>query len=604
MPNSAAKHVIVSYLRQQAPGYALLVDAPWGSGKTHIIKQVTKCTDDPTRLYVTLYDVSSPEAFDWALVRAMNPWSERGAAGWLNRIKELASGITIFGSSVDLNKVNITEIALGALPDTLIFDDIERCGLNHLQLSGLINRFVEHQNKRVILIANSGEHKDKASFVASREKLIGQSITLRPELSDAMEAFWREAPETQGRSALKSRQKLVVKTFEEAGHQNLRLLLRAMRDATTMLDAVSPEMVDFNDAMDRLVGTFLALHMAYHRGQLSKQDMLDRAKNPNLFGSKTAKEDAVVDALETAQAAHPDCDIRISTNLILSVRLGFSLIVDGYASPSDILDGLRSTHQFSIPAEQPDWVRLWNWAEEPTKDLETVLARVKGLIENQDITIPGQILQLYAATKFMARQGAIDLNETGVAGYFRKYILLLAKNKKVPARVPSTDREGRNYGYRDENGTCSFGGYAFNISEVDRGIIDLMKAQQDEALARKMPAHASELMIEFSSDLSAFIKKFEFTSPGINFSETPVFHHLDVGQAAAAFLALFGNSRDDAESVLKLLEKRRSNHRQELKEEWDWIDKFRKISIQQARDNSQMLGAQVAQYFEWHLKGE
>jgi len=215
MPNSAAKRVIDSYLQQTEPGYALLIDAPWGSGKTHVMKQVTNCEADPSRLYVTLYDVHSAEAFDWALVRAINPWAVEETASWGKRAKELASGIQVFGCSVDLNKVNLTEIALRALPNILIFDDVERCGLGHAQLSGLINRYVEHEKKRVILIANSDQSRDKDAFDATREKLIGQTITLKPELDAALISLWGSIPDGQGRDAVQARQDLIAKTFEE-----------------------------------------------------------------------------------------------------------------------------------------------------------------------------------------------------------------------------------------------------------------------------------------------------------------------------------------------------------------------------------------------------
>ena len=99
MPNSAAKRVIENYLQQKAPGYALLVDAPWGTGKTHFIKQVTNCGADPKRLYVTLFDVDSTASFEWALVRAVNPWADSSKASYGKRLKEFASNIQILGSS-------------------------------------------------------------------------------------------------------------------------------------------------------------------------------------------------------------------------------------------------------------------------------------------------------------------------------------------------------------------------------------------------------------------------------------------------------------------------------------------------------------------------
>ena len=602
MPNSAAKRVIESYLKQEAPGYALMVDAPWGSGKTHIIKQVTNCETDATRLYVTLYDVDSSQAFDWALVRAMNPWSDGPRASWTKRFKELASGIQVFGNSLDLTKVNLTEIALRALPDTLIFDDVERCSLEHTQLSGLINKFVEQQKKRVILIANSDQYKEKAAFDNTREKLIGRTITLRPELDAAIAAYWVKMPDGQGRKILQQRQGLIVKTFHEAGHQNLRLLLRAMRDAATTLDALTPKMLEFDESIPRLVATFLALHMAYHGGRLSKQDMLERGRYRILPGSKTDKDKSAFDALQSVQDDHPDCGIDSQNNQILPVDLGYTLIVDGYATDSDIAEGLLSTHQFSALSEQPDWVRLWNWADEPVEELANIIARLTNRLENSEITDPGEILQMYAGTKFMARQGAIGLSEIGVSGYFRKYILQLAHDGRIPARVPGNSRHGRSYGYRDENGTCAYGGYAFEIDKRDRRIIDLMKAQQDEALSREMPKHASELMNYLTNDLSKFLDRFEHISVGANFSKTPILQHLDVDAAVDAFIKRFVKDREEGRAILKLLGKRRSESRKELEDEWAWIDKFRNTAIRKGQDNSQFLGAQIAQYSRWFMK--
>jgi hypothetical protein len=599
MPNSAAKQVIDTYLQQVDPGYALLLDAPWGSGKTYLIKKVTNCEADPTRLYVTLFDVDSSAAFEWALVRAINPWAESSTALWGKRLKEIASSISIFGNSVDLTKVNLTEIVLRELPETLIFDDIERCSLDHKQLSGLINRFVEHQKKRVILIANSDQLKEKSAFDTSREKLIGQTITLRPDLDAAMVAVWGKIPDGQGRKALQSRQGLIAKTFNEADHQNLRLLLRSMRDAAAMLDVITPEMLTFDVALDCLITTFLALHMAYHGRRLSKQDMLDRAKFRRSVNSNSTENEETVDGLAALQANHPDCSIESIFNQILPVDLGYALIVDGYASRSVIVNDLSSTHQFTTPADKPDWLRLWQWTDEPVHELEGVIHRLTAKIETLEITEPGEVLQLYAASKRVAGQNGIGLSEDEVAEFFRKYIRSLAKQEKIPARVPSSYDEDGRYGYGDENHTCTYQGFAFNISKSDRRIIDLMQAQQDDALARKMPEYATELMGELSKDFSAFKDRFKYPSQGANFSETPILHYMNIDDAVEIFLEIFNKDKDEAKVLFKLLGKRRAEHRIEMKEEWDWIDKFKETSIRKAYDHSKLLGAQIAQYFQW-----
>ena len=177
-------------------------------------------------------------------------------------------------------------------------------------------------------------------------------------------------------------------------------------------------------------------------------------------------------------------------------------------------------------------MRLWKWTDEPVEDLDGVIQRLKAKFENLEIVEPGEILQLYAASKFVANQSGIDLNKAEVAGFFRKYIRLLSKHGKIPARIPSSSREGRRYGYRDENGTCSYGGYAFDISKSDRRIIDLMQVEQDDALAKLMPKYATELMDELVKDFPTFIDRFEYTSPGANFSETPIFQYMEIDEVA------------------------------------------------------------------------
>lgn len=417
-----------------------------------------------------------------------------------------------------------------------------------------------------------------------------------------MVAVWGRIPNGQGREVLQKKLPLIAKTFNEAGHQNLRLLLRAMRDTAAMLDALTPEMLEFDSALNDLTSTFLALHMAYHGGRLSKQDMLSRSKYRSLSASRTENDKTVFDALRKVQEDHPECSIDSMNGQILPVDLGYALVVDGYQSSSLIVEGLLSTHQFSTPSENPDWMRLWKWTDEPVEDLDGVIQRLKDKLKNLEIVQPGEVLQLYAASKFVASQNGIEFSETEVAGFFKKYIRLLAKHDKIPARIPSSTRDGRRYGYRDEGGTCSYYGYAFNVGKSDRRIIDLMQVEQDDALAKLMPEYATQLMDDLANDFSAFKDRFEYTSPDANFSETPVFQYMGIDEAAEVLLKIFAENREQAQALLEILEKRRSKHCKEFKEEWSWIDSFKETSIRKAYGHSKLFGAQIAQYFKWFLK--
>jgi len=54
----------------------------------------------------------------------------------------------------------------------LIFDDLERCSINIINLLGYINFFVEHQSYKVILIANEEELEKTEKYALIKEKLL------------------------------------------------------------------------------------------------------------------------------------------------------------------------------------------------------------------------------------------------------------------------------------------------------------------------------------------------------------------------------------------------------------------------------------------------
>lgn len=117
-----------------------------------------------------------------------------------------------------------------------------------------------------------------------------------------------------------------------------------------------------------------------------------------------------------------------------------------------------------------------------------------------------------------------------------------------------------------------------------------------------MPEYAIALLNELSVDFAAFTSRFEYNSEGANYSNVPILHYLDFDDTAKIFLELFSQCKEDAKGMLKILEKRRAKHREDMKEEWAWIDAFKEASIRKARDRSKLMGAQIEQYFNWFLK--
>lgn len=600
MANGDVKQVVAKYLTLEKPGYALMLDAPWGSGKTHFIGKVTDHETNETRLYVSLFNVHTAEEFGWALVRALNLWTF-APEGLVKRVKTAGRGARIrwAGMSVDFSKINMVEFALEKLPNTLIFDDVERCGVERKQLWGLINGFVEHEGKRVILVCNSDKDEEIKQLVEIREKLVGQVVTIEPDIEAALTTVWVRLPDGPGRKFLQLRQDLIRQTFTDAKHNNLRLLLRALRDAVGLIDQIEPDMQAFDEPMERLVRTFLALHMAFHEGRISKEDLVSRGEVANFHpsGIKTKR-------LRKLAKDHPKAEISAAYNTILSTELGRKLIGDGYASEEAINGALRKTHQFRETESKPDWIRLWEWVDEDEAELGALEDRIAQQMQRFEITHPGEILQLYGSREFKGEYFD-DFCPKNNAREFCRYIHELDNRDLLPARLPAATRDHEAYGFDAEFGRIIYEGRAFKPDLRARVLVKLLKQKMDAAYERALPDAAAQLFADLQNDPLKFREQLEAQAGLLNYFNAAVLHQLDVADVAGVLLRYFIEERDmTAVLVFDTIGNRTSPHRQGLAEEQDWIAALKQELERQAGEVSPICLAQMRLFIRRHMKAE
>ena len=96
--------------------------------------------------------------------------------------------------------------------------------------------------------------------------------------------------------------------------------------------------------MEKLVRTFLALHMAYGGGLIKGEELALR-NTSHAFGRPNSDQECP--ALVALMQEHPDCDIRIPfRGFPLPLDWACGLLVDGYASEETINVQLRKNHFF------------------------------------------------------------------------------------------------------------------------------------------------------------------------------------------------------------------------------------------------------------------
>lgn len=262
--------VLDRYVRMSEPGYALLIQGKWGSGKTYAIKAWMKRYEEhreslkaegntvpPAALYLSVYGVNSIELLDEKLLSAaaqawiydkvgQEPLVEFRAA---KLVKRMGGGVMRLGSRfvenyVKLDKGDIKSFLVSLTssePRLLICDDLERSNLKLETLLGYLNGFVEHQGGHLILLADQVELEGKLKQTNKEpmafEKLVGHTLNLKVDVEEVFERFLAQQ-DVSLQEIWRSHKMTVLRVHQESQTGNLRTLKRILRDAGPCLNTI------------------------------------------------------------------------------------------------------------------------------------------------------------------------------------------------------------------------------------------------------------------------------------------------------------------------------------------------------------------------------
>lgn len=172
---------IINYVDETLYNYAVMIDGEWGCGKTYFIKErlykeLEKYENEHRQsdhnyqqrkiIYVSLYGVKSIEEVTKKLFMEAFIAKAGKGKGMIKKGTEVISSVlpvmfdVLKNKGIGLDADNITEAAeklVSIKNSILIFDDLERCDCPINEILGYINSFVEHENMKVIIIANQKE---------------------------------------------------------------------------------------------------------------------------------------------------------------------------------------------------------------------------------------------------------------------------------------------------------------------------------------------------------------------------------------------------------------------------------------------------------------
>lgn len=232
MDRNDVERIVQEYLNNQTVKYAIMIDGEWGSGKTYLYKNSFINIDNQEGkkwAYVSLYGVKSVN--DVAKELLFQIMGEKYSPLLKGAGKTLSTVANVFTASVNAINIDLSKMT-SKLSDIdiknliICFDDLERCEIPLNDILGYINRLIEHNDCKVIMLANQnqmknfhGENEIRPEMI---EKVIGFVITYTPEIDNIYESIIEEFKEDEIYGYLNKNKKLIVDCFNEQNCHNLR----------------------------------------------------------------------------------------------------------------------------------------------------------------------------------------------------------------------------------------------------------------------------------------------------------------------------------------------------------------------------------------------
>jgi hypothetical protein len=605
--NSHLRPQLDAYARLVNPGFALLMDAPWGAGKTHALKGWLSHRKDT--LYVSVYGAKSPDAVEDALFQALlEGWDVKPPQGFTQMLEGVAEKFT--GARVDLTGA-FRRSVMKNLPQVLVFDDLERTEMPLSELFSSINRFVEHEGRSVVLLANQAElrGKDIDTYERTKEKVIGRIIAIAPDVGAAIQGFVASMEKDEQQFAayefLAAERDLLSGVFETSQALNLRLLRYAMLEFARVFDRIPANLRENKDGMRYLLATFIALSISFHgRDRLGDEGLgQEEGWARAVWEVNGQKEEAppknAIETLRERFSEHPY--VRLHRQVI-SPELASAWIGKGHVADDLLSNELLKSSVFGT--QDPEaWQALWWWVIRTEAQVEAALKAVKKQLDDKQFRDPSVIMHL-AGIMLELADAEIGWGSRGAAEQdMRAYLVVLEGANLLPTDFPKRRWRGVNF---------DTGAFGLGFKQSESGEFNAIRKELLEALDRSFWRENSErvkcLLGLAQSDAAAFVEVIDNRGrrDGLpNYAHEPIFVDADPVETARLFFLLEPQIThevlDPFERRVPRLEMVASAERLDQRSERDWLLQVRNAAHDLASEATPIRAAQIRMAIKRHL---
>jgi hypothetical protein len=582
--------------------YAVLLNGAWGSGKTHLVTKFLEEEKDIETIYVSLYGMKDVSDIEDAFFAKLHPMlSSKGmkVAGAVLK-GMLRGGLKLDWEALDKVKagidgkpfdVGVPEFLKKAKGKVLVFDDLERSEMPLRKLMGFINSLVEHDDAKVILIANEDEiiPRERKGYLKTKEKLVGKTFEIEVDFAAAVEAFVSSIEDADIKQFLTAKRQKLETIFRQSRTNNLRILQQSLWDFERLAAQLAPSHRKNIDAMDAIFGPFISLFFELRAARLSIDDLIgfDEINWAKYFRREKGEKSRG----DEIQERYPE--IRYERSII-----GVDVLSDALfrsALDAEVIK-LRVDQSpfFAKPADVPSWKVLWNHLSYSDADVETAFADMENRFKAREYTVPGLLMHVFGLRIWLAEIKKLPQAKVGVLAECKAYIDDLYVSKRLP--IADTNRR---FDY-DMTGYEGLSYHGKDTSEF-KAVIAYMEKKRRRALEDGYPGEAAALLNTMAKDPDEFFRALTQGQQGIGrFVSIPILKYADPAEFVVKLLTL---SKDQMRTALCAFKPRYEHifHYKALVPELRWLKKIENLLLKEARAREPIGRADLESTVQWAI---
>jgi hypothetical protein len=546
------KYLLYYASLKHPPLFAILLKGPWGAGKTWFIKRVIDEleADKKKVLYISLYGITSTQQIQEEFFRQLHPVLGSKSAKFAGiLLKGLLKGTVKIdldhdgkdggSANVSIPDISIPEYMTDTDGVMLIFDDVERCSIPISDLLGYINYFVEHDEKKVILIGNEDEifHRETLAgpeavghYARIKEKLVGKTFEITSNFRDAMQHFIAEISSETNQSILEKHLDVIEEVYMQAGYRNLRHLRQGIMDFVRLMELLSMKSMQKADLMNHLLSYFLMFSFEVKSGNLRPDD-INRNHIGNSLLLRLTKSEEKTPEVKASEAREKKYSTLNWLDPLLPLEVWRSIFSTGLFDFAKINQALGNSSYFANEGQE-DWIRLWNAYSLEDEELVIVIDAIIDRLRRHEFSKVGELLHVISSLLMLADQEIITES--------KEVILQLGiENLEVMRMSGALRRE-----YKNATSSIVDTGYAgMGFHQVKGDYFSRFKEAVSllgkSALEEGYPAEAAELMSVMSADTHKFFSSLVPTNYTIcPYAQVPILQYTLVDKFISTLIGL------------------------------------------------------------------